>query len=125
MSTSSVDAWDDVELSQSLFHNETLSCAVERKLLYLQDPSLHCEEYAVPKSAVASKQYQELLELHQHIGQARFGHLQPWKNSLKAKSAVTDVEGFGEFQRDVELQLEDIASLLEKFQEKIEVAEEE
>lgn len=30
------------ELSHSLFHEEALSCAVERKLLYLQDPALHC-----------------------------------------------------------------------------------
>ena len=30
------------ELSHSLFREEALSCAVERKLLYLQDPALHC-----------------------------------------------------------------------------------
>ena len=43
MSSSDHDLEPDLELSQSLFHSEALSCAVEKKLLYLQDPALHCE----------------------------------------------------------------------------------
>jgi hypothetical protein len=43
------------ELSHSLFHEEALSCAVERKLLYLQDPALHCMTRQFQKTTLSCR----------------------------------------------------------------------
>jgi hypothetical protein len=69
-----------------------------------------------------TQQYHDLLQLHQHIGVARFGHKQPWKvNGSNIRTA--DQQGLYEFQREVQIQIEEIATLLEKFQERVEEAE--
>lgn len=76
---------------------------------------------SVPNNFSTNNAYHDILSLHERMGQAKFGTSQPWKNSQKSvKNNVSDHEGFLNFQREVDIQLEEISLLLEKFQEKVE-----
>mmetsp|Transcript_18173 Transcript_18173/g.32568 ORF Transcript_18173/g.32568 Transcript_18173/m.32568 type:complete len:492 (-) Transcript_18173:18-1493(-) len=97
-----------------------LHCLIEKKLMYFNDPTV---SFSMPVHR--SNYYQDITRIHQHIGTAKFGPIQPWLSNKKVptRPLPEDSEVFPEFKREVESYLDEIAGLLEKFQDKVELAE--
>ncbi|CAG9333117.1 unnamed protein product [Blepharisma stoltei] len=106
----------ETELDGAALLDENLWKIIEKKLMFINDP-----KQGIPVNSSSNQAYQEILSLHEHMGQAKFGTSQPWKAAPKGfKTSISDNEGFLSFQREVDIQLEEITLLLEKFQEKVE-----
>jgi len=101
------------EIEKQALLDEELWITVERKFMFLNDPLLS-------NSQPVTSTYEELQTLHRSMCQAKFG---PWKQSTFSKNSCADQEGFLGFQRKVDIQLEEITHLLEKFQERVEESE--
>lgn len=111
------------DLDSTTLLDENLWKIVETKLMYINDPEIECNFYPVSKPIASSQTYIELNLLLEQMGKAKFHQNNLWQNS-SAKAPKT-YENTLSLHREVDIQLQEVSALLEKFQEKVEANESE
>lgn len=94
--------------------DENLWKIVEKKLMYINDPENECILYLVSKPVASSKTYVDLNTLLEQMGKAKFKYIPLPQSKHRALGSSLN------FHREIDIQLEEVTSLLEKFQEKVE-----
>lgn len=95
--------------------DENLWKIVEKKLMYINDPENECIFYLVSKPVTSSQTYVDLNTLLEQMGKAKFKYM-----PLPTQSKHRGIGSSLNFHREIDIQLEEVTSLLEKFQEKVE-----
>lgn len=108
------------DLDAATLLDENLWKIVETKLMFINDPDVECKVYLVSRPIVGSQIYTELNMLLEQMGKVKFSQNSLWKTKTKLKNDKNL-----DLHRDVDIQLQEVLGLLEKFSEKVEENEEE
>ena len=106
------------DLDTATLLDENLWKVVETKLMYINDPEVECKTYSVSRSIPTSSTFVELNLLLEQMGKAKFQQNVMWQGGRSKQSKTP--ESSLSLHREVDIQLQEVSALLEKFQEKVE-----